>query len=119
MFRIVEKSRFSENVYRFVVKAPRVAKARRAGHFVIVRTGKGGERIPLTIADADPVNGTVTLVVQRVGESTRRICSLEPGDCFDDLVGPLGRATDIRSGGTVVCCGGGVGVAHSFRSCGL
>ncbi len=111
MFRIVEKSRFSEKVVRLVVEAPRVARSRRPGHFVIVRTGAGGERIPLTIADADTEIGTVTLVVQEVGASTRNICALEPGDCFDDLVGPLGRATDISLKGTVVCCGGGVGTA--------
>lgn len=111
MFRIVEKSRFSEKVVKLVVEAPRVAKARRPGHFVIVRTGSGGERIPLTIADADAVRGTITLVVQEVGESTRNICALEAGECFDDLVGPLGRATDIARRGTVVCCGGGVGTA--------
>jgi len=111
MFRILEKSRFSEKVYRLVVEAPRIAKARRPGHFVIVRTGSGGERIPLTIADADSKRGTITLVVQAVGASTERICALEPGDSFDDLVGPLGRATNIALRGTVVCCGGGVGVA--------
>ena len=114
MFRIVEKSRFSEKVYRFVVDAPRVSRSRRAGHFVIVRTGEGGERIPLTIADADPDRGTITLVVQAIGESSKDICALEPGDCFTDLVGPLGRATDIAYRGTVVCCGGGVGVAPLF-----
>lgn len=111
MFRIVAKERFSELVWKLVVEAPRVARARRPGHFVIVRTGAGGERIPLTIADADPASGTITLVVQAVGESTRRICALAPGDSFADLVGPLGRATDISKRGTVVCCGGGVGVA--------
>lgn len=111
MFRIVEKSRFSEKVYRIVVEAPRVARARRAGHFVIVRTGAGGERIPLTIADADVQRGTITLIVQAVGASTERICALETGDCFYDVVGPLGRATDIGRRGTVLCCGGGVGVA--------
>lgn len=111
MFRIVSKSRFSEKVFCLVVEAPRVARARRPGHFVIVRAGENGERIPLTIADADVAAGTVTLVVQAVGPSTRRICDLEPGDCFTDFVGPLGRATDIGLRGTVVCCGGGVGVA--------
>ena len=111
MFRIVDKKQFSDKVYCLVVEAPRVAKARRPGHFVIVRTGEGGERIPLTIADADPSRGTITLVVQAVGASTECICALEPGQCFDDLVGPLGRATDIARHGTVVCCGGGVGVA--------
>lgn len=111
MFRIVAKQRFSEHVWRLDVEAPRIARARRPGHFVIVRTGPGGERIPLTIADADTAAGTITLVVQEVGPSTRSICALGPGDCFDDLVGPLGRATDVRLRGTVLCCGGGVGVA--------
>ena len=111
MFRIVDKAQFSDKVYKFVVEAPRVAKARRPGHFVIVRSGITGERIPLTIADADTASGTITLVIQAVGASTERICVLNPGDVFDDLVGPLGRATDIALRGTVVCCGGGVGVA--------
>ncbi|MBD5174821.1 MAG: sulfide/dihydroorotate dehydrogenase-like FAD/NAD-binding protein [Bacteroidales bacterium] len=112
MFRILEKEYFSERVVKLVVEAPEIARARRAGHFVIVRTGEGGERIPLTIADADTVRGTITLVVQAVGVSTNKICALEAGDEFTDLVGPLGRATDIgKRDGTVVCCGGGVGVA--------
>lgn len=112
MNRILEKTHFSENVVRLVVEAPEVAKARKPGHFVIVRCGDGGERIPLTIADADTAGGTITLVVQAVGLSTRKICALEAGDCFTDLVGPLGRATNIvRHPGTVLCCGGGVGVA--------
>lgn len=112
MNRIVEKSFFSEKVARLVVEAPDVARARKPGHFVIVRTGKGGERIPLTIADADTKAGTITLVVQAVGESTKKICALEAGDMLTDLVGPLGRATAIgKRQGTVLCCGGGVGVA--------
>lgn len=112
MNRILEKEYFSEKVVRLVVEAPEVARARRAGHFVIVRCGEGGERIPLTIADADVARGTITLVVQAVGVSTRKLCALEPGDCLTDLVGPLGRATDIGlRDGTVVCCGGGVGIA--------
>lgn len=112
MYRILEKEHFSEKVVRLVVSAPEVAKARKPGHFVIVRCGEGGERIPLTISDADPVAGTVTLVVQAVGLSTAKICALEAGDSFTDLVGPLGRATDIgMRDGAVVCCGGGVGVA--------
>lgn len=88
-----------------------IARSRRPGHFVIVRVGEGGERIPLTIADADPAQGTITLVVQQVGVSTRKICALEPGDSFTDVVGPLGQSTHIAKVGTVVCCGGGVGVA--------
>lgn len=112
MNRIIEKEYFSPNVVRMVVEAPDVAKARRAGHFVIVRCGKDGERIPLTISDADIEHGTITLVIQSIGVSTRKICALEVGDELTDLVGPLGRATDIRRhNDTVVCCGGGVGVA--------
>ena len=112
MYKIVEKEHFSENVVKLVVEAPDVAKARRAGHFVIVICDAKGERIPLTIAEADIKRGTITLVVQAVGYSTRKICAMEVGDSFADLVGPLGRATDIRCHpGTVVCCGGGVGVA--------
>ncbi len=93
------------------MEAPLIARSRRPGHFVIVRTGNGGERIPLTIADADLKKGSITLVVQAVGESTRKICALEPGECLTDIVGPLGQATHIEKVGTVVCCGGGVGVA--------
>lgn len=111
MYQIVQKEHFSENVVKLVVEAPMIARSRRPGHFVIVRTGEGGERIPLTIADADLKNGTITLVIQAIGESTRKICALEPGDCLTDIVGPLGQATHIEKVGTVVCCGGGVGVA--------
>ncbi len=111
MNKIVSKQRFSENVTKLVVEAPLIAKARRAGHFVIVRCGEKGERIPLTIADSDPVAGTITLVIQAVGDSTRKICALEPGEFLTDVVGPLGQATRIENYGTVLCCGGGVGVA--------
>ena len=111
MNKIVSKQHFSQNVVKFVVEAPLIAKARRAGHFVIVRCGEHGERIPLTIADSDTQAGTITLVIQAVGDSTRKICALEPGDCLTDVVGPLGQATHIENYGTVVCCGGGVGVA--------
>lgn len=111
MNRILEKEYFSEKVVRLVVEAPLIARARKPGHFVIVICDAKGERIPLTIADADEARGTITLVVQAVGESTAAICAKEPGDSLHDVVGPLGRATDIRHYGTVVCCGGGVGVA--------
>ncbi|MDE6099280.1 MAG: sulfide/dihydroorotate dehydrogenase-like FAD/NAD-binding protein [Muribaculaceae bacterium] len=111
MYEIVCKEHFSDNVVRLDIKAPMIARARKPGHFVIVRCGEKGERIPLTIADADTTRGTITLVVQAIGVSTRKICALEPGDCLTDVVGPLGRATDIKQRGTVVCCGGGVGVA--------
>ena len=96
---------------KLVVKAPLIARSRRPGHFVIVIPDAKSERIPLTIADADKERGTITLVVQAVGASTEKICSLEPGQYLHDVVGPLGRATHIEKRGTVVCCGGGVGVA--------
>lgn len=111
MFKIISKEHFSANVVKLEVEASRIARARRAGHFVIVIADAKGERIPLTIADSDPERGTITLVIQAIGDSTRKICSMEPGQEFHDIVGPLGRATQIRQGGTVVCCGGGVGVA--------
>lgn len=111
MSKILEKEHFSENVVKLVVDSPLIARSRKPGHFVIVRPTPGGERIPLTIADADPEKGTITLVVQQVGESTRKICLMEPGQSFADVAGPLGQATHIENFGTVVCCGGGVGVA--------
>ncbi|MDE5566898.1 MAG: sulfide/dihydroorotate dehydrogenase-like FAD/NAD-binding protein [Muribaculaceae bacterium] len=111
MNEIIDKRYFSEKVVKLVVKAPDIAKARKPGHFVIVRACDNGERIPLTIADADTTAGTITLVVQDVGASTRLICALEVGESLTDVVGPLGRATAIKKVGTVVCCGGGVGVA--------
>lgn len=111
MFKIIDKEHYSENVVKLVVEAPMIAHSRRPGHFVIVRVGDGGERIPLTIADADDCKGTITLVVQQVGVSTRKICALNVGDSLTDVVGPLGKATHIENFGTVVCCGGGVGVA--------
>ncbi len=111
MNRIISKKQFSAAVTQLVVEAPLIARSRRAGHFVIVRCGEHGERIPLTISDADPVAGTITLVVQAVGDSTRKICALNPGDALTDVVGPLGQATHIENYGTVLCCGGGVGVA--------
>ncbi len=111
MNKIVEKEHFSEKVVKLVVEAPLIARSRRPGHFVIVRTGEHGERIPLTIADADIEKGTITLVVQAVGDSSSKICTLNAGDYLTDVVGPLGQATHIANVGTVVCCGGGVGVA--------
>lgn len=111
MNKIVEKEHFSEKVVKLVVEAPLIARSRRPGHFVIVRTGEHGERIPLTIADANIEKGTITLVVQAVGDSSSKICTLNVGEYLTDVVGPLGQATHIANVGTVVCCGGGVGVA--------
>ncbi|MBO4499239.1 MAG: bifunctional dihydroorotate dehydrogenase B NAD binding subunit/NADPH-dependent glutamate synthase [Bacteroidaceae bacterium] len=111
MNRIVSKVQFSENVFKFEVEAPLIARTRKAGNFVIIRIGEKGERVPLTIADADKEKGTITLVVQRIGLTTNRLCKLEPGDSLTDLTGPLGQPTHIEKYGTVVCAGGGVGVA--------
>ena len=111
MYRIVSKEQFSEKVFRLRVEAPLIAKAYRAGNFVILRVGEKGERIPLTIAHADPEKGLITLVIQKVGLSSSRVCDLNEGDCITDVVGPLGQATHIENFGTVVCAGGGVGVA--------
>lgn len=111
MNKILSKQQLSDKVFKLEVEAPLIARSRRAGHFVIVRVGEKGERMPLTIADADPVRGTITLVVQEVGLSSNRLCALAVGDSITDVVGPLGQATHIEQFGTVVCAGGGVGVA--------
>ncbi len=109
---IVGKEHFSENVVKLEIEAPRIAKARRAGHFVIVRVGEDGERIPLTIAGSDLKKGTITLVVQRIGVSSHKLTSLNVGDYVTDIVGPLGQATKIeKTDGVILACGGGVGVA--------
>lgn len=111
MNKILKKTQFSEKVFAFEVEAPLIAKARRAGHFVIIRLDEKGERIPLTIADSNVEKGTITLVCQKIGVSSTKLCSLKEGDTILDIVGPLGKATHIEKFGTVVCAGGGVGVA--------
>ncbi|MBB4044592.1 glutamate synthase (NADPH/NADH) small chain [Bacteroides reticulotermitis] len=111
MNKIISKERFSEKVFKLEIEAPLIAKSRRAGHFVIVRVGEKGERMPLTIAGSNIQKGTITLVVQEVGLSSTRLCELNEGDYITDVVGPLGQATHIENYGTVVCAGGGVGVA--------
>ena len=111
MNKIIAKQQFSPNVVSLEIEAPLIAKSRRAGHFVIVIVGEKGERIPYTIASADPKKGTITLVIQKVGVSSRKICELNVGDYVTDLVGPLGKATHIEKFGIVVCAGGGVGIA--------
>ena len=111
MNKIVKKEQFSEKVFLLEVEAPLIAKSRKAGNFVIVRVDKRGERMPLTIAEADTERGTITLVVQTVGLSSQKLCMLNEGDYVEDVVGPLGTPTHIENYGTVVCAGGGVGVA--------
>ena len=114
MNRILKKIEYSSVVTGFWIEAAEIAQACRAGHFVIVRTGKKGERIPLTIADSDKEEGKILIIVQKIGDSTRKICSLSEGDYLTDVVGPLGKHTDIKNFGTVVCACGGVGAAPSL-----
>jgi ferredoxin--NADP+ reductase len=114
MTKVVSKRRLSDEVYRFEVEAPLVARERKAGQFVIVQVDEEfGERIPLTIADADPVRGTVTLVFQTVGASTHALAAKEVGDPVT-LLGPLGNPTHIESFGKAVCVGGGIGLAPLY-----
>ncbi len=111
MNKIVRKEQFSDKVYLFEIEAPLIAKSRKAGNFIIIRVDKNGERVPLTIADADIEKGTITIVVQKVGLSSVKLCNLNVGDYITDVVGPLGNPTHIENFGTVICAGGGVGVA--------
>jgi ferredoxin--NADP+ reductase len=114
MFPILEAEFLAPEIRRFVIEAPRVSRKRQAGQFVIVRLHDRGERIPLTIADADPDRGTITLIVQGIGKTTKLMNLLEPGDAVLDLVGPLGTPSEIRPYGTVVVIGGGVGTAIAW-----
>ncbi len=111
MNKILKKTYFSEKVVQMVVEAPLIARSRKPGNFVIVRVGEKGERMPLTISDADVEKGTITLVIQKMGVSSTKLCDLNEGDYITDLVGPLGKPTHIEKVGTVLACGGGVGVA--------
>lgn len=111
MNKIVDKEYFSDNVVKLVIEAPEIAKSRKAGHFIILRVGTKGERIPLTIVGSDTENGTITIIVQKMGVSSIKLVNLEVGDYITDVVGPLGNATHIEKVGTVLASGGGVGVA--------
>jgi ferredoxin--NADP+ reductase len=111
MFEVLSNDTLAPNLHRLVVQAPRIAKARKAGQFVIVRADRGEERIPLTIGDADPAAGTITLFVQAIGASTRRIVATPAGSALRDVAGPLGQPTHIENFGRVACVGGGVGTA--------
>ena len=111
MHPIRGKSQLSPNVTRLVVEAPRIAQIRRAGQFVIVRADERAERIPLTIADADPDAGTITLIIQAIGKSTEDLVALDVGEAIRDVAGPLGRPTELLESGHAVCVGGGVGTA--------
>ena len=110
--RILEKSAIADGVCRFTIEAPKIARKRKAGNFVVVRANEYAERIPLTIVDSDLERGSITLIIQSVGKSTRLLNSLHAGDELADVIGPLGHATPIDSFGSVACVGGGVGTAE-------
>lgn len=114
MYNIVDYKHLGGATHELVVEAPQLAKKAKAGQFLIVRIGEGDERIPLTIADNDPQKGTVTIVIQALGHSTKQIVALRPGDALADVVGPLGQASEIEHYGTVVIVGGGVGIAPIY-----
>jgi ferredoxin--NADP+ reductase len=111
MSRIVAKEFLSPNVVLLEIEAPLIAQKRKAGHFVIIKIGIEGERIPLTIAKADINKGTITLIVQKVGVTSHKVAALDVGDEVTDVVGPLGNPTHIEKTGTILCAGGGVGIA--------
>lgn len=110
-YEVLSNTRMSADVHKLVVMAPRVAAVREPGQFVIVRLGPGAERVPLTIAESDSAVGSIVLVIQAVGKSTTDLVALAPGDEIHDVVGPLGRPTDLVTEGTAVCVAGGVGAA--------
>jgi ferredoxin--NADP+ reductase len=115
MNRIISKKQLSADVYEMVVEAPLIARARKAGQFIIVQIDTDwGERIPLTIADADAAAGTITMVFQTVGATTHKLAVKEPGDHLENILGPLGNPTHVEKFGSVVCVGGGIGVAPLF-----
>jgi ferredoxin--NADP+ reductase len=114
MFEVIENQLLAPRLHRMVVAAPRVAAARQAGQFVIVRSADGGERIPLTIGDADPHSGTITLFIQAIGRATRQIADIAAGAFIRDIAGPLGQPTHLENWGRVACVGGGVGTAVLF-----
>lgn len=114
MYKIVDKQQLSDIITKLVIEAPLIARKRKAGNFVMIRVHENGERIPITISDSDPVAGTVTIIVQAVGKTTKLLCSLKNGDNILDFVGPLGEPTPIHNFGTVVCIGGGVGTAEVY-----
>lgn len=114
MYKILSAEELSAGVKAFIVEAPMVARKCQAGQFIILRIDEAGERIPLTIADYDREKGTIQLIFQEVGDTTRQLGTLKTGDALLDVAGPLGKATDIENFGTVVCIGGGIGVAPVY-----
>lgn len=113
-YEILSKANIAPQVTRFEIYVPKIARKRQAGQFVIIRTWEGGERIPLTIADANPEKGTITLISQSVGKTTFELANMQVGQCLKDIAGPLGTPTHIEKLGTVICIGGGVGTAPLY-----
>ncbi len=111
---ILDKQQLSKGVFKMVLSGPKIAEKRKAGQFVVIRIHEQGERIPLTIADADPDKGTITIIFQMVGKTTRHLADLNVGDTILDLVGPLGKPTHVENFGTVACIGGGIGIAPLY-----
>lgn len=114
MFKIVSAQFLAENIKKFEIEAPRIAKKRKAGQFIMLRIGTKGERIPLTIADSNPDKGTITIIAQGAGRTTHELNQKEAGDLIDDIVGPLGTPSHIEKFGTAVSIGGGVGTAIAY-----
>ncbi|RPI02583.1 MAG: sulfide/dihydroorotate dehydrogenase-like FAD/NAD-binding protein, partial [Ignavibacteriae bacterium] len=114
MYRIVEKKNLAQTVTKYVIEAPYVARKREAGNFVIIRVDETGERIPLTLVDSDPKAGTITLIVQALGKTTKALALKSEGDFIQDVMGPLGNPTPIETGKTIACVGGGVGTAELY-----
>jgi len=114
LYRIVKKEKLVEDIDRFYLKAPLIARKAKAGQFVVIRINEDGERIPLTIAGYNRSNGIINIVSMRVGKTTALLSSLKEGDSILDVVGPLGNASEIENFGRVICVGGGVGVAPIF-----
>jgi ferredoxin--NADP+ reductase len=114
MYKILEANFIAPNIKKFVIEAPKIAAKRKAGQFVIIRLKDGGERIPLTIADSESIKGTITIIVQGIGKTTKELNSLNSGDSIMDVVGPLGKPSHIEKFGTAVSIGGGVGTAIAY-----
>ena len=114
LYKIIEKTDLSPTVSRHVIYAPLIAAKAKAGHFVILRSREGGERIPVTLVDWSPEHGTVTLIIQAIGKSTTEINAFKQGDSFSDVAGPLGTPVEIKNWGTVLGVGGGVGIAELY-----
>jgi ferredoxin--NADP+ reductase len=114
VYRIIEKKVLAPTITKYLIEAPYVARKRKAGNFVIIRVDETGERIPLTLVDSNTDTGTITLIVQAIGKTTKALALKNEGDCIMDVMGPLGNPTPIETGKTIACIGGGVGTAELY-----